>query len=230
MKVFRPWLRQIGLPFWSLAIAIILWLQVHGQGLGSLSMDVPLQVHGLSQNMMIVNDLPDHIRVTINGLQARLTALKPQDIHISLNASEITDPGVVERALKVSDIRLPVGLSIEKLQPDRIELQVDRVETRTVPVRVRLELPEGWQVKGVAVEPAEVSLSGPEIWLDALKEVETTPVRPELKIGLFEVKVGVESPTGKAIRLVNPKEEFTVRGMLASDQGKQGGSTPEGGV
>ena len=216
MKALRPWLRRIGLPFWSVLIAVLLWLQVHGQGAGSLSMDVPLQVHGLPQNMVIVNDLPDHVRVTVNGLQARLTALKPEDIYISVNASEITEPGVVERALKVSDIRLPVGLSVEKLQPDRLELQVDRVVIRSIPVRARLELPEGWQVKGMTVEPAEVSLSGPEIWLDALKDVETSPVRPELKIGPFEVKVGVESPTGKAIRLVNPKEEFTVRGLLVS--------------
>ncbi len=39
-RSLKPWV----LHLWSILIAIVLWLQVHGQGDGSLSMDVPLQV------------------------------------------------------------------------------------------------------------------------------------------------------------------------------------------
>ena len=78
----------------------------------------------------------------------------------------------------------------------------------------RLELPEGWQVESISVQPPEVKLSGPEVWLDSLGEVETTAIQPEFKAGPFEAVVGVASPTGKAIRLVNEKSKFTVRGIL----------------
>jgi len=207
-------LKRFNLHIWAVLIAMALWLQVHGQGDGSLSMDVPLQVRGLPANMVIVNDLPDHVRLTISGLQTRLKELKQEDMVVPIAVADITTPGVLERALQISSITLPSGLRIQKIQPDRLELQVDRVVSRLVPVVAHLELPEGWQAEGVSVKPGEVKLTGPEVWLDSLKEVNTAPVRPELKYGPFEAKLGVESPSGKAIRLENAKAEFTVRGIL----------------
>jgi len=214
-------LRASALKLLAVLIAVVLWVQVHGQGIGSLSMDVPLQLQGLQPDVVIVNDLPDHVRVTVSGLQARLASLKTTDIRVPLDASGLKEPGVVERALKVSAIRLPVGLTIEKLQPDRLQLQVDRVIKREIAVKPRLELPEGWKALNVRVEPAMVALTGPEVWLDALANVETTAVHPDAKDGVFKVTVGVESPTGKAIRLVDTNVKFIVSGSLVHKSGGQ---------
>ncbi len=210
----KEFLRASGLKFLAVLIAVILWAQVHGQGVGSLSMEVPLQVQGLPSDVAIVNDLPDHVRITISGLQARLARLKTTDIRVPLDASGLKEPGVVERALKVSAIQIPAGLTIEKLQPDRLQLQVDRVIKRKIMVKPRLELPEGWKALDVRVEPAQVSLTGPEVWLEALANVRTTAVHPGAKGGVFKATVGVESPAGKAIRLVNANARFIVSGKL----------------
>lgn len=207
--------RSKALHLWAIGIALVLWLQVHGQGQGSLSMDIPLQVIGLPQDMVVVNDLPDTVRVTISGLQARLNELKPQDVHIPLDISGLEQPAVTERALNIADVRLPSGVSIEKIQPDRIELSVDRIVTREIAIQPRFdELPAEWNVVDISVTPAAVRLSGPEIWLDALVVVETEQVKPLMQAGPFELKVRVESPTGKAIRLVDKKAEVSVRGLL----------------
>jgi len=64
-----------------------------------------------------------------------------------------------------------------------------------------------------------VVLSGPEVWLDSLSEVETTAIQPEFKAGPFEAVIGVASPTGKAIRLVNDNAKFRVRGILVHQDG-----------
>ncbi|HXH71903.1 MAG TPA: CdaR family protein [Mariprofundaceae bacterium] len=212
-------LRRFGMQIAALLIAVVLWIQVHGQGEGSLSMDVPLQVQGLPADMVIVNDLPDRVRITITGLQSRLKDLKGDSLFVPLSAAGIVDPGVVERALKVSDIRLPVGLRVEKVQPDRLQLQVDRIITRAVPVRANLELPEAWQAQNVTVKPELVQLTGPEVWLDALKEVTTNPIQLALKPGPFEVQSGIESPSGKAIRLKDTGIRITVQGMLVQRAG-----------
>lgn len=208
-------LRGSGLKLLAVLIAVVLWAQVHGQGVGSLSMEVPLQVQGLPSDVAIINDLPDHVRITVSGLQARLASLKMEDIRVPLDASGLKEPGVVERALKVSAIRLPAGLTVEKLQPDRLQLQVDRVIKREIVVKPRLELPGGWHALDVRVKPARVALTGPEVWLDALMHVETTAVNLEAKDGVFKVTVGVESPAGKAIRLVDTNAKFIVSGKLA---------------
>lgn len=206
--------RRYNLQFWAVVIAIALWLQVHGQGEGTLSMDVALQVQALPAGMVIVNDLPDHVRVTIKGLQSRLKDLQQKDLTMPVNAADLTTPGVVERVLQLSSLNLPAGLHIEKVQPDRLELQVDKLVTRSVPVKAHFELPEGWQVKIVSIKPAQVELTGPEVWLDTLREVNTTPIRLTLEAGNFNLKTGVESPSGKAIRLSNGSAEIAVKGIL----------------
>ncbi|MFQ5518495.1 MAG: YbbR-like domain-containing protein [Mariprofundus sp.] len=214
MKRSLDLFRSYNLHFWAVVIAIALWLQVHGQGEGSVSMDVPLQVQELPADMVIVNDFPDHVRITVKGLQSRLKDLHQQDLTVPIHASDLTTPGVVERAPQLSSVSLPVGLHIEKVQPDRLELQVDRLLTRSIPVNAYFELPEEWQVKIISIEPKEVELTGPEVWLETLREVDTTPLRPALQAGSFEISTSIESPSGKAIRLAASKVEVIVKGIL----------------
>jgi len=213
-------MRERGIQLLSVLIAVILWFQVHGQGQGSVSLDVPLQVRGLPQNMAIVNDLPDHVRVTVGGLQVRLGSLASQDVRVPLDASQLNEPGVIERPIRIGDVRLPPGLRIMKLQPDKVELQIDRVVTRSIRVRPRLELPDGWKAVNVRAEPAEVQLTGPEVWLDSLQAAETAVVRLDVKTGQFKVRTGIQSPSGKAIRLVDAGVQVTIQGELVREQGK----------
>jgi YbbR domain-containing protein len=109
-------------------------------------------------------------------------------------------------------------------------LQVDRVVTRSIPVRDHFELPEGWQAKDVTLTPKNVELTGPEVWLDALREVETSPIRPDLKPGAFETKTGVESPSGQAIRLVDSKVQVVVKAILVKAPGTPVAKDLSGGV
>jgi len=214
MTYIRTLCQRYSLQFWALAIAIGLWLQVHGQGEGSISMDVPLQVHGLPADMVIVNDFPDHVRVTINGLQSRLKDLRQLNFSIPIDASDLTTPGVVERAPQLTSVSLPVGLHIDKVQPDRLELQVDRLVTRSIPIQASFELPEDWKVEAVTIKPRQVKLTGPEVWLGTLQTVATSPIRLTLKNGSFEATTGIETPSGKAIRLADDHAEINIQGRL----------------
>jgi len=214
MQMMLRILRASGMQLLAVLVAVALWLQVHGQGTVSISMDVPLQVEGLNPEMAIINNLPDHVRVTITGLQARLNTLKPGDIRVPLNVAHIEKPGVVDQALEITSIRLPAGLTATKLQPDRLQVQLDRVVQRKITLNPNVEAPKGWLAKNVSLQPSRVLLEGPEVWLDALSAVDTTPVHPEAKAGSFKFTVSVESPSGKAIRIVNAEKKITLRGEL----------------
>ncbi len=221
-KIIR-FLRASGLQLLAVLIALVLWAQVHGQGTVSISMDVPLQVEGLRPDLAIINNLPDHVRVTISGLQARLNTLQPADIRVPLNVAHMDKPIAVKQALEISDIRLPAGLTAIKLQPDRLEVQLDRVVQRAITVKPHVQVPNGWQAVNVSVRPAEVMLAGPEVWMGSLSEVETTPVHPEAKAGPFKFSVNVESPSGKSIRVVNAQKKFVLSGMLRRAPEDKGG-------
>lgn len=210
-------LKPLILYAWAVLIAVILWVQVHGDGEGSLSMEVALQVQGLPENMVIVNNLPNQVRLTVKGLQARLKVLQAGDIFVPLNARDLSKPGVIERPLNPEDIHLPAGLVVESIQPDLVQLQVDRIVTRTVTVQPQFDLPQGWHVKAVSVEPVLARLQGPEVWLESLNAVDTVPLRLELKTGAFELKADIATPAGKAVHLEKNKGGFVVRGALFKD-------------
>jgi len=211
LRIIKPWV----LHLWAVLIAVTLWLQVHGQGEGSLSMEVPLQVQALPARMVVVNQLPNKVRITVKGLQARLKTLQANQIFVPLNVSDLTEPGVVEKVLYADAIRLPAGLLVEKIEPDRLEIQVDKIVSRTVTVHPQFDLPQAWQVDGVTVEPMKAHVQGPEVWMESLTVVETVPLRLELKEGPFEVKADAIPPTGKSVHLEEGKGELTVRGVLS---------------
>jgi len=207
-------LRVLGLPFWSVLIAVVLWVQVHGQGMGSVRMDVALQVRDVPADMVIVNDLPDQVSVTISGLQAQLNALDSKNLFVSVDASSLNMPGVIEQALDVETIDLPVGLRVEKIQPDSVQLQVDHIVTRTLDVVPTFDLPQGWEVQHVVVTPSIVKLSGPEVWLSTLNKVDTVAVRLPLQQGLFDVQAELVPLSGQGIHLLEKDLSIRIRGEL----------------
>jgi len=210
MMVLRRW----GLPFWSIVIALILWVQVHGQGVGSLRMDVGLQVRDVPEDMVIVNDLPEQVSITVFGLQSQLNTLEAKDLFVSVDASLLNMPGVIEQTLSTDGINLPVGLKVEKIQPDSVQLQVDHVIKRELQVNPIFDLPQGWEVNHVLLVPSRVKLSGPEVWLSILDKMDTTAIRLDLVQGIFDVQIPLVPMTGQAIHLVEKDTVIRVRGDL----------------
>jgi hypothetical protein len=207
-------IRYLGLPFWSIVIAIVLWVQVHGQGMGSVRIDVALQVRDVPTDMVIVNDLPEQVSITVSGLQTQLNSLEAKALFVSVDASKLNMPGVVEQALDVEAIDLPVGLKVERIQPDSVQLQVDHMVTRILNIEPIFDLPQGWEVNHVVIAPAIVKLSGPEVWLNSLDSVETVAVRLELTPGLFDIHTTLVPLSGKGIHLMEKDLSIRVRGEL----------------
>jgi hypothetical protein len=216
-------IRYLGLPFWSIVIAIVLWVQVHGQGMGSVRIDVALQVRDVPTDMVIVNDLPEQVSITVSGLQTQLNSLEAKALFVSVDASKLNMPGVVEQALDVEAIDLPVGLKVERIQPDSVQLQVDHMVTRILNIEPIFDLPQGWEVNHVVIAPAIVKLSGPEVWLNSLDSVETVAVRLELTPGLFDIHTTLVPLSGKGIHLMEKDLSIRVRGELIK-QGEPAGS------
>ncbi|MDQ6994154.1 MAG: CdaR family protein [Mariprofundaceae bacterium] len=214
MRLFKPW----ALYLWAIIIAVILWLQVHGEGEGTLSLDVPIQLQGLPEHMVIVNNLPSKVKITVQGLQARLKTLQAQDIFMPLNVSDLSEPSVIQRTFSLDDVHLPTGLKIEKVQPDHLELQIDRIVTRTVSVHPNFDLPDEWEVQMVSVTPSMVHIQGPEVWLESLTSVDTLPLKPPLKQGAFELQSNIIVPAEKSVHLQEDKATFKIKGILSKKQ------------
>lgn len=207
-------LRAVSMYAWALLIALLLWFQVHGQGESTVSMDVALQLRGLPEDMVLINDLPDRVKVTISGLQARLKLLDDSRLFLVMSAGDVREPGVIERAVDTASLQLPPGLTVDKVQPDRLELQVDRLIKKNVDIDVRFDLPEGWSAEQVLILPPQVTLQGPEIWLESLQRVPTEALRPPLQPGAIEMKAAIVVPAEKAVKRLDKEQQFVVKALL----------------
>lgn len=142
---------------------------------------------------------PDaYVTVTLQGVQAWVRAARRQDLSVEVDLRAARE-GAAKVDLADRPVRgLPTQVRVAGISPARVDLELDRLLRRTVPVvpATRGELAVGHRLSAVRVEPDRVELFGPARVLRSLAEVSTDAV--DLS-GLREsatFEVGLELGTG----------------------------------
>jgi diadenylate cyclase len=155
-----------------------------------------------------VGDLPQRAEVMVTGSQMSLGRLRPDEISVSVDLASL---GKGTHGVNLTDaaVIVPPGVRVVTIQPLRIEVSLDVVETRSfaVAVRKRGDLGPGWTLREMSAEPEEVELTGLSSELDRVSWVETETVDLAGKegswVGLMAVTV---QPEGIELRSVDPPE------------------------
>lgn len=163
--------------------------------------------------------------VTVEGVQAFVRAVRQRDLSIPVDLSRAKE-GQVELDLTERPIEgLPGHLRVVAIAPATLQLRLDRIQKRRVPVAAatRGEPAEGWRVAGVRVQPDRVELRGPSTILRQLEEVQTDPVDVgglrddgEFTVGLA-VRQGQLAPTSPVTFTVTVDLEPVVRQRRVED-------------
>src|SRR5581483_10281275 len=169
--------RNPGLRALSLLLAIALWVFVNaGEHTDEATLEVPVRYNSLPAGLVIINDHPQFIKITVSGTPTMLSLLDPDRLTLRLN---LTGVGAGQASFRLtpemfSEYR---GTSVTRIVPSQIVLDIDRLVT--VPVKVRLDLQgkpaTGYKVAASEVKPAEVEASGPSRYVSALKHLDTEP-------------------------------------------------------
>ena len=165
--IFR---RNLGVKVISFLFAIFFWLFVMNEGTtGTLipeqTLTIPLVANGLPQNMVVMTQLP-LVRVRLQGINPSANI---KDIYAQIDLSGGT-PG--ERNYEIT-VNPPVGTKVVDVQPANIQLQLDNVEEKTVPVEAVISgaPAEGYQLGTTFVKPSAVNVRGPSSILSTLTKV-----------------------------------------------------------
>ncbi|HYU33934.1 MAG TPA: YbbR-like domain-containing protein, partial [Thermoanaerobaculia bacterium] len=143
---------------------------------------------------------------------------------------ERTSPGTFSVNLGPEDVLAPRGLQVVSVEPNAIQVELDRETTQRLPVVPKLvgEPAAGSVVDELEVFPNQVLVSGPESLLQRTASLETIPIHLDGHALSFEVEVPVVPPD-PLIQIVQPSR-VTVRIPLrqpgtddgpAGDQGKK---------
>jgi hypothetical protein len=163
----------------ALLVAAVLWAAVQGAESVEESIDLPIVLEAVPDSLVVVDQSAIEVNVRVVGSRAAMRGAR----------RELTSYAISLEGLKPGEARFPVntepprfqlprGAKVTARSPSTIVLQTEPVMQKTVSVRpdVSGELPEGYKLLEVVVEPAEVVLSGARSSLRRLREVLTERV------------------------------------------------------
>jgi len=169
-KIFENWL----LKFISLAFAVVLWFFVMGESRMEVTHIAPLEYINLPEGLMIASEVPTSVSIMISGPRALQVNLSPSDISLGVDLKGLS-AGVTSFKRLEESLNIPTGLKITRISPSYVDVKLERVRDRDVPVRVILvgEPAPGFIIKSSKALPEKVTVSGAESELKGISEVVT---------------------------------------------------------
>ena len=158
----------------SLAFAVVLWFFVMGESRMEVTHVAPLEYENLAEELMIASEVPTSASIRISGPRALQVNLSPSDISLSIDLQGLS-AGVTSFKRLEESLNIPTGLKITRISPSYVDVKLERVRDRDVPVRVVLvgEPALGFLVRSFKSVPEKITVSGAESELKGVSEVVT---------------------------------------------------------
>lgn len=162
--------RNLGYKVVSLVLAVLFWLWVTSQGTSQTldrdqTLTIPLVTKNLPANSIIMTKLPS-VRVSLQGVNPSVN-VKDLYAYVDLTGSK---PGEQDYEVKMDSIP---NIKILELTPNRVNLQLDTVQEKMLPVQLNLTgVPaEGKEVGEAVLKPNVVNVRGPGTLLASVDKV-----------------------------------------------------------
>jgi YbbR domain-containing protein len=173
--------RNSALKILSTVLAVFLWYSIRvSGGEAEATLAVPIRVDYLAPDLLVTNLPAEPAEVVVQGPSRILDGLSDARYRFALDLSAAS-PGKNRLDLSGELIKpkLPDVVVVRRIDPPKIDVRVERVTRKRLPVRAELEgQPEvGYSVAQVRVVPSEVEAVGPVSRLRDLTEIKTEPVR-----------------------------------------------------
>ncbi len=169
--------KNITLKILSLFFAVILWLFVVGERGTEIGFLIPLELKDIPTGFMVSNEVKNLVEVRVSGPRTLLTSLSPSQMRIALDLSK-SEKGTNLFQILPEDISVPRGINVTAVKPSSVTIELEKVITIEVPVKVRMSGSplKGYKLGDIIVNPSVVTLTGAEGDLKGLKAVSTVPI------------------------------------------------------
>ncbi|NPV73435.1 MAG: hypothetical protein HPY89_06540 [Pelotomaculum sp.] len=145
----------------SLLLALALWVYVSNEQnpVREKILTVSLERTGPAQNFVITGDLPESVKVRVQGTRSQLANLSAADLKAVINIPE-RETGDLSLPVQVS---APAGLRVVQVTPDEVRVSVDRMTEKSVAVAVSLRgaPAQGFTALAPVCQPGAVTARGP---------------------------------------------------------------------
>ncbi len=171
--VKRIFIHNWHLKLLSLFIAVILWLIAVFEQPADITLEVPINYQNIPRSMVIVGEPPEKLLVEVKGPRALLSGVRNVPPY-TVNLGRLKR-GTTSLRIDTARLRLPPGVEVVRVTPSNIEITIDKIASKILPVKVRTKglLPPGLELKGISVEPSRIKVTGAASQLNAISAIYT---------------------------------------------------------
>jgi hypothetical protein len=172
--------KNLPLKVLSVIIAILLWAVIsRGRGgeMMEISLGVPLELHNLPADMDVIQVPVELVDVRFSGPRRTVSRLSQLGIRIPLDLTGAAE-GETTFELFTSDIQVPERVTVTRVSPSNINIVLERVEKRKIPVVLQTEgVPgEGYVLGKPVLTPSVLEIKGPGSLISGINHLLTSPV------------------------------------------------------
>ena len=141
------------------------------------TVEVPIEFVKRDARLEIIESSSTSVRIQLSGSLQLINRLDPSQIKVRFDLSKAV-AGRNSLTITDDDIILPPGASLKKVEPSSIDIMVDTIGQKRLPVQVDWTgtLPPGILVQSVRLEPQTVEVTGGQLLLNEMDTIYTAKV------------------------------------------------------
>lgn len=208
--------------FLSIFFAIILWIYLNLSYTYSIEVQIPLEVN-FSKSEAVADQLPSNLDVTVNGKGwDLLNILLFKKLQYKLDLSKFKNESKIVTNQSTQDrINLPSNITITKIEPEELDINIDRYSEKYVRLKNNLVIKtkDNYKLVGtIKLSPDSVKIIGANSVLSKIKYIPT-----ELKV-IEDVNsnmsglVNIKDTLGNLIRIEPRSVKFSFNVELSADK------------
>jgi YbbR domain-containing protein len=189
---------NFGLKVLALVIALGLWLGGHRDI--ERVVEVPVEFRNIPSDLMVMDNRVDYVVLRLSGPRTLVSTIDSDDLKLSLDLKGAKS-GSASYPLGSGSFNIPRGVAVSRITPPVVQLRMEPVIKRTLPVTARFsgKPSDGFKISETTVLPESVAVQGPADEVRRLASVETVPVDIE----------GVRSGFKRKVRLSTDGKPFS---------------------
>ncbi|MDD2338580.1 MAG: CdaR family protein [Geobacteraceae bacterium] len=130
MMIWQALVNNLPLKLLSLLLAAALWVLATGAKDSERDISIPLSIGNLPAGLSVASPLPGTVDVTVAGPKIRLLGLRPEEMSLSLDLSNLHE-GTVTFSGMEKRLRIPPGITVMRLYPSAIDVKLVRTTRRS---------------------------------------------------------------------------------------------------
>jgi YbbR domain-containing protein len=193
-------LKKHSLKFISILLSIFIWAYVLNSEKIKFEKTVMID-YQLPNDLLITNTPPQEVTFLIEGPRAFVKTVSQRDERFVVDLNRLGQKKQMHDNFEInpSQLNLPFGMKVEKFNPSKISINLEKKSSRIVPLKLMFkgQLSKNVSLTNTSLIPSEVEIFGPRHMISRLKEIPIKAIDLSQLVGSDQVLVDLDFPDKK---------------------------------